>query len=399
MRRTRGRTLETPDTRADDAEPFSAASENPVAEAQRRPSGREPEPSPLEGGGAILVVETEPDGVEVLVGDSLAGVTPLQVRGVRAGAYPITLRHPHYETVRLDGQELSDGRVLRIERALTRAAGAITIITDPAGAWVERGGERLAQGTPVTLEGLPAGLVELTLGAEEHRSVRVEAEVPKGGVGLLERVLERIPHGTLTLELDPSDAEVTLPGLGSPYRSGMRVAEGSHRVVAARAGYREAVRDVVVSGDTVERIKLERVAGSVFSDALSSGGEGPEMVVVPAGTFRMGCLSNDDDCEGDELPVHEVAIRSFALSKHEVMFAQWDACVAAGGCGGYRPDDEGWGRGDRPVINVSWDDAQSFVAWLSEVTGHAYRLPTESEWEYAARAGRRDQVQLGERHR
>ena len=122
------------------------------------------------------------------------------------------------------------------------------------------------------------------------------------------------------------------------------------------------------------------------------------MVVIPAGSFRMGCLSsNDDDCYYDEFPVHEVTIRSFALSKHEVTFNDWDACVAAGGCGGHSPDDEGWGRGDRPVINVSWEDAQSFVAWLSRVTGDAYRLPTEAEWEYSARAGAETEYSWGNR--
>ena len=110
------------------------------------------------------------------------------------------------------------------------------------------------------------------------------------------------------------------------------------------------------------------------------------MVVVPAGRFRMGCLS-DDGCFDDEKPVREVVIASFALSKHEVTFAQWDACVSGGGCGSHRPDDEDWGRADRPVVNVSWEDAQSYVSWLSRETGEAYRLPTEAEWEYAARAG------------
>ncbi len=116
-------------------------------------------------------------------------------------------------------------------------------------------------------------------------------------------------------------------------------------------------------------------------------GELPAMVVIPAGRFRMGCLSDDDDCGRYEKPVREVAIASFALSKHEVTFAQWDACVSGGGCGGHRPDDGGWGRADRPVMNVSWEDAQSYVSWLSRQTGGEYRLPTEAEWEYAARAG------------
>ena len=114
----------------------------------------------------------------------------------------------------------------------------------------------------------------------------------------------------------------------------------------------------------------------------------PEMVVIPAGRFRMGCLSNDDDCHDTEKPVHGVTIPApFALSQYEVTFAQWDACVSAGGCNGYRPDDKGWGRGGRPAINVSWEDAQSYVSWLSSRTGNTYRLPSGSEWEYAARAG------------
>lgn len=127
--------------------------------------------------------------------------------------------------------------------------------------------------------------------------------------------------------------------------------------------------------------------GLTFRDSLASGGDGPEMVVIPAGSFRMGCVSGVDCHPGGEEPVHEVTIPwPFAVGSHEVTFAEWDACVAAGGCG-HRPDDRGWGRGRRPVINVSWRDVREYVAWLSAETGTAYRLPSESEWEYAARAG------------
>ena len=79
--------------------------------------------------------------------------------------------------------------------------------------------------------------------------------------------------------------------------------------------------------------------------------------------------------------------RSFLAGKHEVTFAEWDACVAGGGCNGYRPEDRGWGRGRRPVTNVSWNDAQAYVQWLSNKTGKRYRLLTSEEWEFAARAG------------
>ena len=130
-----------------------------------------------------------------------------------------------------------------------------------------------------------------------------------------------------------------------------------------------------------------RQAGETFSDALSSGGQGPEMVVIPAGRFRMGCVSGQD-CLDWEQPVHDVTIpQAFTVSVYEVTFAQWDACVLGGGCGGYSPDDRGWGRGTRPVIGVSWEDAQEYVEWLSGQTGQSYRLLSESEWEYVARAG------------
>jgi formylglycine-generating enzyme required for sulfatase activity len=109
------------------------------------------------------------------------------------------------------------------------------------------------------------------------------------------------------------------------------------------------------------------------------------MVVVPAGKFMMG--SPQRQGADDEHPQHETIFsKSFAVSKFEVTFDNWDACVDYGDCD---PgiSDSGWGRGSRPVINVSWDDAQRYVAWLARMTGRPYRLLSEAEWEYAARAG------------
>jgi len=122
-------------------------------------------------------------------------------------------------------------------------------------------------------------------------------------------------------------------------------------------------------------------AGRVFRDCPAC----PEMVVVPAGEFLMGSPESESGRDNNEGPQRKVAIRQpFAVGKLEVTFAQWDACAAEGGCR-HKPGDEGWGRGKRPVINVSWPDAMEYVAWLSKKTGKAYRLPAEAEWEYAAR--------------
>jgi formylglycine-generating enzyme required for sulfatase activity len=124
-------------------------------------------------------------------------------------------------------------------------------------------------------------------------------------------------------------------------------------------------------------------AGETFQDCPTC----PEMVVVPPGSFQMGSPSGEDGHFSDEGPLHRVSVRqAFAIGKHEVTFSQWDACVSAGGCS-HRPKDNGWGRGSRPVIYVSWNDAQEYVRWLSGKTGQTYRLLTEAEWEYAARAG------------
>ncbi len=121
-------------------------------------------------------------------------------------------------------------------------------------------------------------------------------------------------------------------------------------------------------------------AGEVFRDCPAC----PEMVVVPAGRFRMGCVSGRD-CQDDERPVHEVEVGSFALGVYEVTFDEYERFTRA--TGRDRPNDRGWGRGGRPVIYVSWDDATAYAAWLSAETGEDYRLPSEAEWEYAARAG------------
>jgi formylglycine-generating enzyme required for sulfatase activity len=111
------------------------------------------------------------------------------------------------------------------------------------------------------------------------------------------------------------------------------------------------------------------------------------MVVVPAGEFMMGSPEHEAERGNDEGPRRKVTIaKHFAVGKFEVTFAEWDACVAASACV-YTPEDIGWGRGKRPVIEVSWDDITKYLPWLSRRAGKTYRLLTEAEWEYAARAG------------
>ena len=125
----------------------------------------------------------------------------------------------------------------------------------------------------------------------------------------------------------------------------------------------------------------------LIRDRLSDGSQGPEMLVMQAGRLLMGSPTSEKGRYSDE-PLHSLRIaKPFAIGKYEVMFHEYDRFAAA--AGRPPPPDQGWGRGRRPVINVSWRDAVDYAGWLSQQTGQRYRLPTEAEWEYAARAGTR----------
>ncbi len=149
-------------------------------------------------------------------------------------------------------------------------------------------------------------------------------------------------------------------------------------------------------------------------EALAECESCPEMVAIPAGSFTMGSPENEDGRDSDEGPQREVTIDRFAIGRYEITFDEWDACAADGYCravpsGGSNDNDtdRGWGRGDRPVIEVSWNDVtgegvdeKGFLAWLNwKATGSEngpYRLPSEAEWEYAARAGSTTRFSFGD---
>ena len=142
--------------------------------------------------------------------------------------------------------------------------------------------------------------------------------------------------------------------------------------------------------DAINEAIVKSKGGSTFQD-----GEGyPKLVMVPSGSFMMGSPACERGRYCDESPMHEVRIGyQFAVGVYPVTFDEWDACVSDGECGRDSSgvvesgDDEGYGRGNFPVINVTWKDAKTYVRWLSYKTGKFYRLLTESEWEYVARAG------------
>lgn len=112
------------------------------------------------------------------------------------------------------------------------------------------------------------------------------------------------------------------------------------------------------------------------------------MAVIKPANFIMGSPKEELRRDANEGPQRQVSFNyAFEIGKYEVTFNDWNKCVIGGGCRGYRPDDGSWGKGRRPVINISWNDTQNYLKWLNTVTGLRYRLPTEAEWEYVARSG------------
>jgi formylglycine-generating enzyme required for sulfatase activity len=141
----------------------------------------------------------------------------------------------------------------------------------------------------------------------------------------------------------------------------------------------------------------EPESGDEFRDCEAC----PSMVRIATGTFAMGAPDSERNRDDDEGPVRDVSMeREFAMAKSETSWSEWQACMDDGACvaptGHSMPEGSDWGKGTRPVITVSWSDAQAYVSWISEKTGRTYRLPTEAEWEYVARAGAQSRYQYGD---
>lgn len=197
-----------------------------------------------------------------------------------------------------------------------------------------------------------------------------------------EEIEERFP---LTINSTPKADRIRILNIKPRYKAGIPLAAGSYLVEVSKRKFKTLKRWIKVSDKaTSKHFTLEKLfeSGETFSDPLDNYHSAPEMIVVPTGSFSMGSKAN-----GNSLPIRQVTIENnFAVSRFEISFADYQTYLDDTGQKSKTPNDNSWGRGNRPVININWHEAVEYTEWLSKKTGRVYRLLSEAEWEYIARA-------------
>ncbi|MBO7279020.1 MAG: SUMF1/EgtB/PvdO family nonheme iron enzyme [Bacteroidales bacterium] len=341
-----------------------------------------------------LKITSEPSGARVAIDGKLVGNTPLELdEKYAAGSHRIRLQAENYALMEEMVMVEANAQVQSHHYRLVPQFGTVTCRSEMADAeiWVDNEYKgvgswtgKVSSRTPHILEARKAGhksqSVSFTLQDGETRTITVGAPVPM--------------YGTLVLESTPSLCEIWIDGKKagtSPKASQLLV--GEHKIVLKKDGYEDLSFDVMIAHNQqlVQQKELKKrtvVAPSSGQSASSKGKTnftadyGIEMVFVEGGTFQMGATSEQgSDAYDDEKPVHSVTLSDFYIGKYEVTQAQWKAVM------GKNPSRF---QGDNlPVENVSWNDIQEFIKKLNRLTGKRYRLPTEAEWEYAARGGKK----------
>lgn len=186
-----------------------------------------------------------------------------------------------------------------------------------------------------------------------------------------------------TVATTPNNARIRILNIREKYTQGMKLTPGRYRLEVTQPGFLKHLRWVTLGKRNLKhtvKLKKEHIAGNVFRHTLPNGVTGPSMVVIPKGSYIMGGI------EADSRPKHKVTFKRYiAVSRHEITFNDYE--VFAKSQSMPLPGDNRWGRGKRPIINVSWDEAVLYTQWLSKQSNFTYRLPTEAEWEYIARSG------------
>ena len=394
--------------------------------------------------GSVMVTST-PSGALVFLDEKQVGQTPLTLDRIASGSHSLRLQAPQYAVERRN-VSVADGQTANVAVTLAARFAEITVQA-PQGAVVTVDGDRKGSGTLSWRQG--EGLCDIVVSMVGHRDARRQLEVVAGRAQTVQLTPQPI-YGSASVDSDLMDAEIWIDGkqYGVTPNVVERLLVGSHTLVLKKSGYADLQQQfsveegkeasllvklptgrsvqftsekpgmqIIVDGKKLGTTPLTAVVGighhSVsamrggdiidvrdlditsagapltmafrdFNHTFTVNGVQFTMVEVGGGTFTMGATSEQgSDAWDEEKPAHEVTLSDYYIGQTEVTQALWEAVM------GSNPSNH---KGDNlPVENVSWDDCQVFIQKLNQLTGKQFRLPTEAEWEYAARGGRKSQ--------
>ncbi len=324
-----------------------------------------------------LSVKTEPSGAEVVINGQSRGRTPLELMNMSPGSLKVRVSREGYES-REETVSVVGGESRQVEWRLMRSVGSLRVETDPPGAEIQVNGVVKGK-SPLDMSDLKPGPVKVraNMGGKGYGVREETVGIEAGRETQLKWKLD-VLMGSLRVRVKPVEASIyvdeELKGTGGIEVG--RVATGSVRVKGVYEGYmpQEKTVDVVSGKETAVDLVLSKV-GETWTDPVT----GMEFVWVPGGCYQMGC-GWTSDCRSDESPVHEVCVDGFWLGKTEVTQGQWVKVM------GSNPSNFEMGR-NYPVERVSWEDAKEYIRKLNGLGSSKFRLPSEAEWEYAARSG------------
>ena len=333
-----------------------------------------------------VTINSRPSGAQIFIDGMERGFTS-KALNLFPGSYRLRLILSGYVPLE-QTIEVRENQTNRFDFTLQKDAGTLVLTVNPPQAKILINKEDYSGKPQIELA---PGLYRIEISAEGYYPQSENISIVRGQTLRKNYVLKQ-KTGKLNFSVSPAEAQVILKRngrvvktwQGANYLKDLQV--GNYTIEITANGYAPKTKSLTINEQQITSLDVTLKKGSANDQSVNNV-LSIDWVWVEGGSFEMGCTSEQSNCDNDEKPVHEVYVDGFYMSKYEVTFAQYDRFCEE--TGRRKPDDEGWGRGNRPVINVNWNDAVAFCKWLSGKTGTTIRLPTEAEWEYAARGGKK----------